>query len=45
MQKLLEKRLCVGGVGTVGRHVYELPIFAPDDAIDGDTPPSGGLHW
>ena len=44
VQELLEKSLCVGGVGAVGRHVNQLPIVAPDDPVDSDTPPSGRLH-
>ena len=44
VDELLEKRLSVGGVGAVGRHVNQLPIVAADDPVDGDAPPSGGLH-
>lgn len=44
MNELLEKRLSVGEVGAVGRHVNQLPVVAADNPVDSDTPPSGGLH-
>ena len=44
VQELLQKRLSVGRVGPVGRHMDELTVIAANYAVDGHTASSGGLH-
>ena len=45
MKKLLEKALCVVGVGSIGRHMDEFVVMAAYDAVYGDAATSGRLHW